>query len=291
MQKGYNKSKKVKKNELSVDILNLYMILLNGKWKKEGGNMIYDLQKASFLKRVSAYILDFILLLVLITGFAFMFSAIFGYDKQFGKLENYYLEYEKEYGIVIDITEEEYEKLTEEEKANYEAADAAFSADEEVIATTNLLFNLTLTIGSLSIVLGFLVLEFIVPLFLRNGQTIGKKAFGIGVMRDDGVRVSAPIMFVRSILGKCTVETLVPVCIILLIFVGGAGIMGLIALLLLLGFEIVLLIKTKTNSAIHDLLSYTVTVDLASQMIFDTKEEMIEYKKKIHAESAEKAPY
>ena len=39
-----------------------------------------DLQKASMLKRISAFILDVILLAVAITGFAFFLSAVTGYD-------------------------------------------------------------------------------------------------------------------------------------------------------------------------------------------------------------------
>ena len=252
---------------------------------------MFDIQKAGVGKRISAFILDFILLLVLVTGIAFLLSAIFGFDKQMEELEGYYLEYEEKYGIVIDITEEEYEKLTAEEKANYELAQSEFEKDDKVVATTGLLFNLTLAIGSLSLLFGFMVLEFMVPLFLRNGQTVGKKVFGIALMRDDGVRVTPVMMFVRSILGKCTVETMVPIFIIFLILLGSAGIFGLIALALLLVFQIALIVKTRTNSAIHDILAYTVAVDMASQMIFDTKEDMIAYKNKLHAENTDKASY
>ena len=39
---------------------------------------------------------------------------------------------------------------------------------------------------------------------------------------------------------------------------------------------------------IHDKLAGTVTVDLASQMIFDSPEALLEYKKRLHAESTER---
>ena len=42
--------------------------------------MIYDLQKASILKRVSAGLLDFILTLIIATGAFFLLSSIFNYD-------------------------------------------------------------------------------------------------------------------------------------------------------------------------------------------------------------------
>ena len=46
-----------------------------------------DLQKASMLKRISAFILDVILLAVAITGFAFFLSAVTGYDSYNEKLD------------------------------------------------------------------------------------------------------------------------------------------------------------------------------------------------------------
>ena len=48
--------------------------------------MICDLQKANILKRVSAYILDLIMLTIVITGAAFALSSIFDYDSYSEKL-------------------------------------------------------------------------------------------------------------------------------------------------------------------------------------------------------------
>ena len=41
--------------------------------------MIYDLQKASMMKRFSAFLLDFILLIILTTGFMWLISTVTGY--------------------------------------------------------------------------------------------------------------------------------------------------------------------------------------------------------------------
>jgi hypothetical protein len=72
---------------------------------------------------------------------------------------------------------------------------------------------------------------------------------------------------------------------------GQAGIMAIAIILLILVSNIAMMIATKTNSAVHDMLANTVTVDMASQLIFDTPEALLEYKKKIHAEAADKAEY
>ena len=137
----------------------------------------------------------------------------------------------------------------------------------------------------------FAVLEFIVPLIFKNGQTIGKKVFGIAVMRLDHVKVTAPFIFIRNILGKYTVETMIPIILIILIVFGLVGFMGPVIILLVLLTNIIMMIVTKTNSGIHDMLVSTVVVDMASQMIFDSPEALLEYKQKVHAEIVDKADY
>ena len=146
-------------------------------------------------------------------------------------------------------------------------------------------------IASLSILLGYLILEFFVPIKFGNGQTIGKKIFGIGVMRTDSVKVTAPLLFIRTILGKFTIETMIPVLIILMIFFNTIGLVGTVILGLILLLQVILMIVTHTNSVLHDVLAKTVVIDLPSQMIFESEEELMEYKKKVHAEKAARQAY
>ena len=70
--------------------------------------MIYDLQKASMWKRISAFLFDFILLVIAVAGFAFILSAAFGFDKHNTALNDAYAKYEAEYGVVFDISQEEF---------------------------------------------------------------------------------------------------------------------------------------------------------------------------------------
>ena len=155
----------------------------------------------------------------------------------------------------------------------------------------SIVVNLTLIIASVSILLGYLALEFVVPLLFGNGQTLGKKIFGIALMRTDGVRITPFMIFVRTILGKYTLETMIPVLVIIMLLFQMVGIGGTTLLLLLLVAQIACLVITKTNSAIHDLLACTVAVDMASQHIFDSPEALLEYKKQLHAEQASRADY
>ena len=245
---------------------------------------MYDFQKADMWKRISAWLFDFIIIGIVIVGVALGLSSLLKYDAHYNKLNECYENYEVEYGIDLDISNEDYGKLTEEEKQKYLEAGEKMQDDEEIRARYNIVVNLVLAITTFSIMLAFIITEFIVPLCFGNGQTLGKKIFGIGVMRTDGVKVTPLQMFVRSIMGKCTVETLVPVFVVIMIILRVTGVVGLAILAAIILSEIVLLIATKERTPIHDVMSGTVTVDMASQMIFDSPEELLAYKQRIHSE-------
>ena len=253
--------------------------------------MIYDLQKASMLKRISAWLLDIILLTIVAAGFALLFSGLFGFDAHNEALNNAYAKYEQQYGIQFDITQESYDSLSQEQKDLYQAAYDSLSIDHEAVYAYNMLMQLSILIVTLGIFFAYLLLEFAVPLWLKHGQTVGKKIFGIAVMRADGVQLGAVALFVRTVLGKYTIETMIPVYILLMLFFGAMGLTGTLVLFALLAAQVCCLSFTKTNSAIHDLLAGTVVVDMASQTIFRTTEELISYQKKVAAERAARQTY
>ena len=101
------------------------------------------------------------------------------------------------------------------------------------------------------------------------------------------MKVTPFMMFARTILGKFTIETMLPI-MILISFLNSFG-------LLVAGCfwvaQIVIPLATRDKTAIHDLMACTVAVDLNSQMIFDSPEEMVAYHERIHAEVAAKADY
>ena len=220
---------------------------------------------------------------------ALLISLAVGYDGYTEGLEARSDSYEVAYGVDFDVTLEEYEALTPEARANFDAAYAAFAADGEANRLYNLIFQFTLLILIFGVLGAFLVLEFVVPLFLGNGQTLGKKIFGIGVMREDCVKLTGPILFARSILGKYTVEVMLPILTLVMMSFGLAGIGGTVVLVLLAGVELALLVGTKEHVLLHDKLSHTVAVDIATQRIFDSPEALLAYKQRVHAEAAERA--
>ncbi len=253
--------------------------------------MITDLQKGSLTKRASAFLLDGILLVVLVTGFAFLLAAVFNYGSYVEQLNACYDKYEEQFGVKFGITQADYDKFTQAEKDNFDAASEALSKDNDAGYAYNMMISLMMVIVSVSILAAFLALEFAVPVWLGNGQTIGKKIFGIALMRIDGVKINNVTLFVRTLLGKYTIETMVPVLIVLLIVFGGIGILGTAILGLILLLQVVIMITSHTNAMIHDKLANTVVVDMSSQMIFGSELELIAYKEKLAAEKSARQIY
>ena len=55
--------------------------------------------------------------------------------------------------------------------------------------------------------------------------------------------------------------------------------------------ELLSLTLSKTGGLLHDVLAATVAVDMASQRIFETPEERVEYIKRLHAEETSRQEY
>ena len=253
--------------------------------------MAIDLQKASFWKRTAAWLFDGILFGILAVACGVLISWLLGYDAHSTALENAYAKYEQAYGVVFEISLEEYEAMTEVQRENYDAAYAALIADEEAMYAYNMMLSQTLVILSVSILLAVAVIEWLIPLKLGNGQTIGKKIFGLALIRNDSVQMNNMQLFTRSMLGKFTVETMIPVLIVLMIYWGTMGVAGTAVLFALAFGQVACLIFTRGNCAIHDLMAGTIVVDYASQTIFKSTEDLIAYQKKVAADRAARAPY
>ena len=266
--------------------------------------MIYDLQKASLIKRFSAFLLDFILLAIVFTGAMMGVSSLTNYDSHFSSLESRLTEIQEKYNIPeieksYEVSFNEFQYMMDDEKAlldpvvldAYTKCTEEMNSDSATIKFYETIMNLSMLIVSLSMLIAFLILEFFIPLLFKNGQTIGKKIFSIAVMRNDGVKISPMILFVRAILGKYTVGTMVPIMMILMLLFGSSPIVSIAVVLLIFLIQVILLLTSKKRSLIQDYLSSTVVVDFQSQMIFDSVEDKQEYQLRIHKEEADKAPY
>lgn len=249
--------------------------------------MITDLQKASFLKRISAALFDGILLVMVAVGIAALLSMALGYNDHWDNLTDY----ANKYGVKMQLTTDEYNAMDQQELEAYQAAFDVFAADKDVLYTYNVLLNMTLLIITFGILIGVLIIEFLIPLFFGNGQTLGKKIFGIALMHTEGIRLRPVQLFVRTVLGKFTLELMIPIYIIIMIYFNSIGIIGILFLAALLVVELICWVRSKTGSLLHDTLACTVAVDMASQMIFKDREELLAYVEKVHAERVARSDY
>lgn len=253
--------------------------------------MSFSIQKANFWKRISAFMFDIIILVMLSFGFATGITALSDYDKKSEAVKSYYAHYEEVYGVDFNITEEDFNALTDAEKQVFHDANKALQNDSGFQKATQNLFYLTMLIFGGGIFLSYVLWYFILPLFFGYGRTLGKKIFGLAVIRTNGVKASNPVLFIRITVGMFAIETLMPLSMLIMIWFDLMGIVGLITIGLLALLQIGVLIYTKTNSSIHDLLTDTVVVDFVSQQIFETQDELLAYQQEEHKKSVEKAEY
>lgn len=286
---------------------------------------MFELRRIGIVKRASALLLDAILLAVLTTGFMFIISLICNYSNEEKLSNQYYNEWEdfrKEYvGAVADyfgFTYEEnddgyvikkdgqetslgkvMEKLdaskgeVDPDKLNADKVAEAYqkyltlTPVAKVNAQYKYVYSLLFMMVSLGILLAYIVLEFVIPIFLKNGQTVGKKVFGICLVRTDCVKITTLALFARTLLGKFAIETMFPVLLVFLFLFGGIGILAIILFAAITILNVVLFFATKNRTPIHDMLAGTVAVDMKLQMIFQSEEELIEKKTLQHKESVE----
>lgn len=249
--------------------------------------MNYDIQRASMLKRIPAWVLDMILLLVVMTGFLVLWSRVFPVTPHVEEIDEIIAQYEQQYGGHWNIPAEEYEKMTDAEKEAAEKISLeisnALNQDEAALALLETVAINIFAMLSLSVLCAYVILEFVIPLLLKNGQTLGKKCFGVALMRKDGVKVTPFMMFARTVLGKCTVETMIPLLSAVMLFVGIGGPLFFLGVAVLLA-QIIVPLATRNKTGIHDIMACTVAVDLSSQMIFDSLEAMEAYHAEIYAD-------
>ncbi len=242
---------------------------------------MYDYQPAPFMKRLSAFMLDIMLLISAATGFIFGLSALTGYDGVNEKYHELVSGIAEEYQFNIEMTTDEYSALTEDEQKEYNdkqlMVNQAIAEDDETMQAYLRLTTLMIMNLSIGILCSYLLFEFAVPLFFKNGMTVGKKVFGVAVMRTDSVKIQPVQLFVRSILGKYTVETMIPVLLVMMIFYGNLGIIGVAVIFAFLILQFILYCSTEKKQPIHDIIASTCTCNYASQGIFMDNEEKDRY--------------
>ncbi len=151
--------------------------------------MTFDLQRANVWKRISAFLFDVILLAIACVLCAWGLSALLGFDAQYQTLMARYQAAADACGLDMSIMTQTYSALTDAQRALVEQANAVLAADETAVHAYGMVIQLSILNFSFGVLSGYLLLEFLVPLLFKNGQTLGKKIFGVALMRNDGVRI------------------------------------------------------------------------------------------------------
>ena len=268
-----------------------------------------SLQKADIWKRISAFLCDATCIIFLSLAMVLLLTLVTGLNNHAATMNDRREAIIKEAGYVLpdEVPEgneeggensipkeniypssnEDVESLSGEALERYKATDKKIRTDEIYVKEFTLFVSISLIIITFSILISFLIFEFTIPLLFKNGQTLGKKVFGVAVMRADGVKITPSLLFLRAIVCKYTLETMVPVMALIAAAIFQWWIMAGILIVGILVLQAVLLFFTKERTTIHDTCTYTVTVDMGSQKIFDTIEEKAEYIARIQKEIAE----
>ncbi len=271
---------------------------------------MFELKKIGIIKRLSALLLDAVLLAVLTTGFMWIISLICNFDKQQDKLveygekwddycQTYYGEIAPYYEYTVEFAEDGamtlkdkdgkealstdlLSKMIEDKGKKLEGTDAykaytvyqetpyAHKYDSQFSYVVSLIFMMI----SIGLLLSYVALEFVIPLFFKNGQTIGKKVFGIGLVKENCVKIKPIALFARTLLGKFAIETMFPIALVYMILNGG-GILMLILIAALALLDIIIFFATKNKTPIHDILAAAVAIDMKTQMIYASEDELI----------------
>ena len=258
--------------------------------------MYYDIQKAPVTKRIGAFLLDFMLLVILIVFATSLLTPAMNVNKHIenikvitDEIEENKEYYEEKYQLKLDITDEEFNTMTEEEKI---ACNEAWSKMYNETGLTKLenkvvsLYILAITCGAL---IAILLTEVLVPALMKHGRTLGKRAFGLAVMRKNCVKIHPVQMVARALLGKFTICLMFPIYAI--VFFGLNSMPGKVILVVVLGAQLIAMGVSKNNAAIHDLIVGTTVVDYDSQMIYENQEELLAAIEKDKAERAARKTY
>ena len=122
----------------------------------------------------------------------------------------------------------------------------------------------------LSSFLGAVVTYVVMPWVLKNGQSVGKKVYGLGLADIYGYKYKNPQLLMRFMpLGVCILS------VILLVFVNLYLDIVIFLILFLVSFALAMASPKKT--ALHDLTARTIVVDLKESILFNNKIEEEQY--------------
>ena len=123
---------------------------------------------------------------------------------------------------------------------------------------------------SASILSAGIVNYIVLPLFLKNGQTLGKKIFKIGLASYDGYKFESWQLLLRFV-----PFLIVDVSLLLPIWGNIFLVFAFVIVVLLISFA--LMMASPKRAALHDFAARTIVVDLSTSIIFENEIEEEDY--------------
>ena len=242
-----------------------------------------DFYKASPIKRFVAYMIDMILLLIIAGSIVVGMFSKMNFTAYREELVSYYDKYEQQYGVDLSVSKD---SLSEEDQQKYIDAFDALNNDKGALSVLSSMVKIAWLSLAVGLLVAYIILEVMLPLIFKNGQTVGKKAMGLCVMHKEHVKVSVMQVIYRAIVGKYFVETLVPITMILLQLSGTLGTTAVLILSAIVMIQGFIVLMSQANCGIHDKLFKTMVADFEQQYIFDTLEEKRAYEQELEEREA-----
>ena len=247
-----------------------------------------EFYKAKPIKRLAAYVIDLILLLAITVGVVVGMFSTMGYAAYEEQFDMYCQKYGQQFGVDLSASRADQAELPEAELEKYSAAWEALNADEQAMDAVKQKLRIELLAATVGFFVAYVILEVMIPLIFKNGQTVGKKLMGLCVMHKYHVRVGVMQIIYRTILGKYFIETIIPVIMLILSDYGVLGTTASLVLAIIAMTQGFIVLMSQANCGIHDKLFHTVVADFNEQHIFDTLDERITFEEAYEKEMAER---
>lgn len=252
---------------------------------------MFSIHIAPVSRRFGAGMFDLIILIIIATGLVLLCNCVFGYDSLFTQYEKDIERIEREYGISLDITGNEYAGLSEQQMRRYDEAYDALISETSITENYQKLIKTIVLSITIALFLAYTITDIVLPIVFREGRTLGKKLFGLCLISYNQVRVSNYQIVSRALLGKFAVETMVLAYSAVLLLFNKIGIAQLVLVTALFMAQVGFFLFGGNRRLLHDVLAQTVVADYATQKIYESYDSLLDAKKEQAALEAEHAEY
>ncbi len=250
---------------------------------------IYSSTKPTYFRRILAFFLDLVLFLVLFTGACILSSSIIGLQDSQNQLNEKYIEH----NVYVLNENNEYEFCVDKDgSTTCKIAWENFNKDEVACELYDSIAVKTTYVAALGIFISELILEFFVPVLLKNGRTVGMFCIGLGLIDNRGIKVTTLQLFMRFLFGKFIVVSMLPLFLFMYHFFGLFPGYGLILSLLIIVINALMKLFTPNRIGFVDAIGKTYMVENDQQIYVDTLEELSALKiKELEEKEKQKKPY